>query len=297
MKNLLKLLSIIFVFSFLVACNDDGNDSPILTAEENILVNNEWNSTGIFANGTLVPGTDFLKIKLDFQSLGVPGVPGAFQVGYGDGGLVTAPALWAYSNGQMTITYPDVQAGLFSDGAGGLTPTNETIEATVQEGLLELKAPATGEITFLNLITIPQSNVLQFTPDGSSVSSGSNSTLAGTTWSAQPVQVLGNTVGVDLSDPAFTIQFQSYFGVNVMLVDNIPTPSTWTLNADNTKLIVNYPASISSTNAAGAEEFDIVTGSVSSNEFVLGNENTTASITLYGVAEIGAGVGLRLTKQ
>lgn len=289
MKNLLKLLSLILTFTFLISCSDD-DESPLLSAEENALISTIWKPAGLYAGGTLVPGTNGYTFQLEFQSTGVPGVPGAFKING-----QTIPATWQYSNNEMTFIYLDPVSVGNGNVSPGTTALRASVDATNKQ--LDLFAPATGgDVNLFGVITIPQNNSFRFTETGDATFGSASSTLEAT-WDAQTLLV--TTGGETTQGSPFTMTFGNYFGINTLFINDIPTPTTWTLSADNSVLTLSYPSSQSSDGQAGTIQFS-VKGSIigtQGSSFRLANDKTNTSVTLYGVIQLSAGAEIELTRK
>ncbi len=292
-KNILFLLILALATTF-ASCKK-GNDSPLLSeTEKSLTAVQPWKSAGIFSNGVLVPGTNSFKYEVSFLSTGIPGAPGDLKVNG-----ITIPASWSWSAGNSRLTF-NYFAGY---GSGtGLAIGNFTGQINISSAQLEFIAPATGEANLFGLINIPAGNTLRFTSTGDvAAAPGSNTSALYGVYLAQLYTAtgLGGAGTGTISGNPFSMNFKNFIGINSLLVDTAPVPSTWALAADNITLTFNYPVSASINQAAGTSQF-LVVGSIPAaigGKFRIKNLNPTTTITIYGVFKLAPSEELELTRQ
>jgi hypothetical protein len=66
--------------------------------------------------------------------------------------------------------------------------------------------------------------------------------LTGVTWKGSGSAEAGYFLnGVKQGDASVTMKFGTFYGINYVSFGGIPTPATWALNTDKTRLILSYP--------------------------------------------------------
>jgi hypothetical protein len=245
-----------------------------------LLANKDWNTDGLYVSNTktVSPNLKLRFVNATLKSTTINGQNIALTV-------------WSVNAAgtELVIKYPDVSLSDGKFSVNPLTLKSQTLKInklTATE--LWVTTPDDNDIQLFGFINLTKNSEYRFTTGTSSANTVTSTELTGVTWTGSGSANAGLFVNtVKSKDVTQTFKFSTSFGFNLLTIQGIPSPATWSLNEAKTVLTIVYPKS--TTFESGVLNLNI--SKLDADEL---NLTSTSNVSLYDIFTFGATGELKL---
>jgi hypothetical protein len=267
-----KLLLFLICIPFLWSCKET-DPSP----QEALVANKDWQTDGIYVAGNKIEATPYIKVRFSKSTINTTVL---------NGQNLGPAATWSVANNILTISYPNIS------NTSSITFTSQSLKITKStENELWLAPVDANGVQLFGIINLTGDAEFRLTLNPNSIAPNiTDANLTAVTWkgsgSADAGYFLNN---VKQGDANVTLAFRTFYGINYVTISGVPTPATWALNTNKTRLILSYPRL--NNNAGGVVSFNIV--AMTSTSLILKGDANSINI-LGGIINIPLNQELRL---